>query len=1010
MGPELNIPKIDTNEKNDQQNDILSKITKEIDELKDNNNKNDEIDAKLLLNFKNSIPEVWEKLSLQEIQSTKEILHTLYFSVNDPKIKAQIDDLYKIFSSLEQTKTSKENEKNSPTSESNNTTEVWLSTKERAEIKTDNINVTLRWEWTNMTQKELATEKQNIANKLNSYQEQRDKLSDNQKNVLLLSKAALESTSKDDGNWNPISNEVLVLEKKLVELWAMPSKPTNGKNNSIDWKFGTETYNALINYMDWIPWNNSETNSITPEQVIPFESLTLTEESILTFFSHKYITKQNIIDFFNKAKNQENLSEEQKKLLHLMHTWLTTERKEEDNNKAYEAIKELQEKLGLNWDFIDWKFGIVTFYQLTKVFSAKNESIEWNTSTEVPENSIETEEVYNIPNITIDSIKKVFSGIDRQEIVDFFKAVKLKQSLTNQQKTLIQLAYTGLTTPREENPENIAYQAVSQLQTQLKTTIDWKFGRNTFNKLKQRFWMYTSNQENSGITQQRPNAWPRESIDGTFNFNANNYKYYVEYHNAHNQDICATYAYWVASDILASKWCCFPTTAVSSWDIKGQRDIQDKFSINTLSDSNPKQQITSAPAGTFLTMRYNWTHARESWVSHVMVSLGNWVYTDLFGSKIRKIDFKSGATFSWKKISFGGSSYTLSDDSRLMSPNLWNFIEWSKETINKENITPEEFANEVKESTWADINYIKSLIAKDNKLSLDDFNTKISKLSVKIIKKEIRDLGVDNAEWSNDVAKNFLNWIKEKKGDIMSHFHNLTNHEYDEIARRAMWILYQESDAWNSTKYWGKFWIGWKEWWLPLSWIWAWVYHWITWWERSRWYTQIKFNTNFSDNDKEFLKKFGIKSGEDLTNAKKCGIATMVALVNKYNQYIKPMKRDPFWTNDAVITTINFKDGTSEEMAKKKAVPIDGQRRVRTPDEIKNLTQKWASKHGWIKDQKETTRPWIKQDQTFFDYLYYSRNKPSEIVYWTASLSDNSGNNKYVAQCNRYMENYTHTA
>lgn len=35
MGLELNISKIDTNEKNDQQNDILSKITKEIDELKD---------------------------------------------------------------------------------------------------------------------------------------------------------------------------------------------------------------------------------------------------------------------------------------------------------------------------------------------------------------------------------------------------------------------------------------------------------------------------------------------------------------------------------------------------------------------------------------------------------------------------------------------------------------------------------------------------------------------------------------------------------------------------------------------------------------------------------------------------------------------------------------------------------------------------------------------------------------------------------------------------------------
>lgn len=724
-----------------------------------------------------------------------------------------------------------------------------------------------------------------------------------------------------------------------------------------------------------------------------------------------WLNKKTVADFFNNVIKIENITEEQKSLLLLTQKWLTTE-----EWRINDVVKELQIQLWFTWSAIDWQFGKNTFKRLKKKFLTQIENPVWNTPTENPgwnnstgnpENPTPSGGLQDIPDVIIDSVDKVFSDINKQEIVDFFKVVKMKQNLTNQQKTLIQLAHIGLTTPREENPDNAAYQAVSQLQSQLKTKVDWKFGRNTFNKLKQKFWMYVPNQENPVNRQQRPNAWPRESMEGTFNFNADNYKYYVEYHNANNQDICATYAYWVASDILASKWCCFPTTAVSSWNIKGQRDIQDKFKINTLSDNNPKQQITSAPAWTFLTLKYDRTSHQDKGVSHVMVSLGNGVYTDLFGSKIRKIDFKSAVSFSWKKISIGGSSYTLSEDSRLISPKLWSFIEWSKETINKQNVTPEQFANEIRESTWADINYIKSLIAKDNNLSLADFNTKKSNLSVKIIQKEIRDLGVDNAEWSNNVAKNFLNWIKEKKNDIMWHYHNLTNREYDEIARRAMWILYQESDSGRSAKYrWYEAAHGVADR-YRVAWVGRAVYWAIRWKEFSRWYTRIKFNDNFNASDKTFLKTLGINSERDLTDGKKCGIATMVALINKYNQYVKPMKTDPFWTNDAIITKITFNDNTSEEIAKKKAVPMNGTRRVRTSAEIDSLVSKWANKHGWIKEQTNTRRPGIKQEKTFFDYLYYSRNKPSEIVYWTASLSDNSVNNDYIAQCNQYMDSYT---
>ena len=733
-----------------------------------------------------------------------------------------------------------------------------------------------------------------------------------------------------------------------------------------------------------------------------------------------WLDKKTVADFFNNAIKIKNITKEQKSLLLLTQKWLTTE-----EWRINDFVKELQTQLWFTWSAIDWKFGKNTFNELKQKFWVQTENPWWNAATETPDNStqpwnnpaqsVETptksENSENIPDITINSINTVFSKINKQEIVNFFKEVKKKQNLNTQQKTLLQLAHTWLTTPREDNPDNIAYQAVAQLQSQLKITVDWRFGRNTFNKLKQEFWMYTPNKEKP----QKQNTWPRENIDSKFNFNENNYKYYVEYHNAYDKDICATYAYWVVSDILASKWCCFPTTAVSSWNINGQRDIQDKFDINTLRDSNSKQQIINAPAWTFLTLKYDRTSHQDKGVSHVMVSLGNGVYTDLFWSKIRKIDFKSAVSFSWKKISFGGSSYTLSGESRLMSPKLWSFIEWSKETINKENVTPEQFAKEIRESTWADINYIKSLIAKDNNLSLSDFNTKKSKLSVKIIKKEVKDMGVENAEWSNDIAKGFLNWIKEKKKDIMSHFHNLTNHEYDEIARRAMWILYQESNSGKITSKWGLKYraeeighsIADNN---PAIWAARDAYWAIRWKSFSRWYTRIKYNDNFSANDKAFLKTLWVRSESNLVNAKKCGIATMVALINKYNQYVKPMKRDPFWINDAIITKIKFKDDKIAEIAKKKAVPMNGQRRVRTQAEIDDLIWKRANKHGWIKEQTDTRRPWIKKEQTFFDYLYYSRNKPSEIVYWTASLSDKGGDSQYVAQCNQYMDNYTQMA
>ena len=481
------------------------------------------------------------------------------------------------------------------------------------------------------------------------------------------------------------------------------------------------------------------------------------------------------------------------------------------------------------------------------------------------------------------------------------------------------------------------------------------------------------------------------STSEAFEFDANNYRYYEQYSANHKTSICSSYAYWVVSDILAKKWCCFTATEVDAWNIANSSNIKWKFSVNEIDKNNPKQQILNAPAGSFLTVRFKWTSARTSGVSHVMVSLWNGVYTDLFGPRIRKIDFKSETRFSWNTFYHWGKSYAITEDARLISPNIWSFPEWSEQNISRENLTPNDFVEQVHEATWANRNYIRSLIASQNNISEDKFWVKANNLSIKIITKEIRNLELKNKEWSSDVADNFLDSLKNYKTDIMSHYPNLTNNEYDEISKRAIGILYQESNAGDSLKYWWVLWVGWKEWWLPIFWMWISARKGITWWERSRWYTQIKFDQIFSQNDKSFLKKFGITSGADLTNAIKCWIATIIWLIGNYFRSILPMKSDPFRRNDAKIIHITFNDGESEDIAVWKVFKQpDGTIRARTEEEIQAKINEWWKKHWWIiKEPEEITRKWLSTDDDFFNMLYYTRNKPSEISFWTATPNDN---------------------
>ena len=488
----------------------------------------------------------------------------------------------------------------------------------------------------------------------------------------------------------------------------------------------------------------------------------------------------------------------------------------------------------------------------------------------------------------------------------------------------------------------------------------------------------------------------------SYKFNANDYKYYVQFHEKYNKNICSSYAYWVVSDILAKAWYLFNAPDVNAWDIADSSYIKPKFNIDKIDDNSPQQQIIDAPAGTILTVRFNWTNARESWVSHAMVSLWNWVYTDLFGSRIRTIDFKSQTKFSWKTFNFRWANYTLTEDARLISPDLKKFDSWSSKTVEWSNITPDNFADQICESTWLNKSYVRSLIAKQNNIQLNDFWKVADKLSISIIEKEIKDMNLENEAWSNKVAEDFLESLKSHKSDIMKHYPKLSNYEYDEIAKRAVWILYQESNAGryfkdNSLKpsrgirkekiypFVNKIVVAANE----ISSYWSdnqqtkvdSNYSISSELNLSRWYTQIKFNELFKEEDKDFLKSFGINWDNDLADAGKCWIATMIWLIKKYYDYVVPMKSDPFRINDTNITQVTYRDGHVEEFARERVI----RNHRRTDQEFDDAKNALCNKHGPIQSERETLRSWVTNPDDFFDFLYYARNQPSQIKYWTAT-------------------------
>lgn len=482
--------------------------------------------------------------------------------------------------------------------------------------------------------------------------------------------------------------------------------------------------------------------------------------------------------------------------------------------------------------------------------------------------------------------------------------------------------------------------------------LSWVFDKETLNKYIQVCWI----KKNEKILKWQKKV--ENSIQLDFHDIEWKLWFYKEYAIAKNKNLCSSFAAWCAAYVFQKQWKSLCLEEVNAWEIKD----------SSLYDSNFKKQkpekdnIKNAPAWSILTLRFDWTRARETWVSHSMVCLWWWQYMDLFWNRIRKINLNNIIVGSDKKFKDSEwKSFSLTEDSLLLTPKVTDisknklFLFPDKKKIGKKSITPYEYADYLKKETWLPKNYIIAMIEKENNFSYDQLTKLQTNIKVTLPVKKIEWMKLTlNNEKANSTSREFFSAISEIKNDVMKFYPWLSNKEYDNIARRSIWILYQETKAWSffyprnlakiifnindTTRDVYKNLTGKQD-------------------EFSRWLTQIKLNTNLWNNKKlkGIFEKNGIRTWDDLLDPKKSAIATMYFLIEKYNTYIKPMLKDPCWIWNP-------------------------------PKDI-----------YWNKVKRERVT-----DENCFDYLYYAWNKPSEIIKKTATPKYN----EYVVNAKRYESKY----
>lgn len=473
----------------------------------------------------------------------------------------------------------------------------------------------------------------------------------------------------------------------------------------------------------------------------------------------------------------------------------------------------------------------------------------------------------------------------------------------------------------------------------------------------------------------------------------NNYKkdwdIFKEYILNHVKDpwlsLCSGFVMNALEDIVNQQWKVLHQKSVDAWELYNSLDNNyfNKEKISTLDNIETQDKIIKQPKWTLLTVRFENTTSRNDapWVSHVMISMGNGIYMDYIHKKARTINMNK-AKF-WNKAStlpIGNqntktqnlnyftvewSNYLITDDASIISPNINKMPAANKKTNTYKNVVPITLSRKLANENKIPWEFVYAQMMKENNFTTKDLNSpqKIINISLPFTQVKEFDYTILDPDISDlDVAKNFLQTLKDKKWELMQSV-NFDNERYDKIAMIAFGILWNETDYGRSKKYTLK------------------KYGWDIYQDsgqivrkvlrdikkgdfresyedteyNSKGLTQIKYNLIIKNNPKlkELYTKYKITE-TNLDDPKFCAIATFLFLADAY-QTLETYKIGNTNYNKKMTEYNNNKN-------KKKPLPIN--------------------------------------DWNIFSYLPYLFNKPSEIYNGTATPDTNN----YISALNKKIE------
>lgn len=343
--------------------------------------------------------------------------------------------------------------------------------------------------------------------------------------------------------------------------------------------------------------------------------------------------------------------------------------------------------------------------------------------------------------------------------------------------------------------------------------------------------------------------------------NANHLRWYLDdVVKWRSLNLCSWYALSVVENIANQKGKTTQQKWLSAWRLSNlNKGCFREESVISMNNNNQDiyDKLISLDVGSLIQVRYEWTRSRDSGVSHVIVALWGWNFTDYVSKKSRNfkisknnIGFIQDGGDGWKRthfLSVEGSKYYFTEDAKIYVPKYNSMPNFEKKEHVLENITVLEATQNWANKLNLPWEFVYTEVMQHNKYNSDDVYKKQEKVSVflpsikvseynitqrleglksfqeaekthntssktvtaKVKEKvfSIKELENLYYETQKKISQEFLQSLKNNKAKLMEDGW-VNNEEYDMIADIAFWILWQESGFWTHEKYYVKK-IGW---------------------------------------------------------------------------------------------------------------------------------------------------------------------------------------------------------